>query len=130
MCKCAVCLTQLGRVRFALWRYISCAAAVTEPNAFGPARVGGYIYAPLGLRGVRHCFYRGLSVARDSPLLHIPFISDFTNPPFLLLSFLGKHFPSFSAGPTAKNTPPIKKVKPSVSAPFLRDYLHSYLEGI
>lgn len=43
MRKCAVCLTQLGCVRFTLHRNISCAATVTEPNAFGPASVGRYI---------------------------------------------------------------------------------------
>lgn len=54
----------------------------------------------------------------------------FTNSTFIFLSFLGKYFPYFSAGPTAKNTSSVNKVKASVSAPFLSDYLHSYLEGI
>lgn len=35
----------------------------------------------------------------------------------------------FSALPTAKNTYPVNEVKPFVSALFLNDYLHSYLEG-
>lgn len=54
--NCAVCLTQLGCVRFSLYIYISCAPTITEPNAFGPAGVGRYIYVLLGLRGLWHCF--------------------------------------------------------------------------
>lgn len=41
--KCAVCLTQLGCVRFALHIYISCATTITEPNAFGTTSIDRYI---------------------------------------------------------------------------------------
>lgn len=37
---------------------------------------------------------------------------------------------SRQTGPAAKNIPPINTAKLSVSAPFLRDYLHSYLAAI
>lgn len=88
VCKCAVRLTQLGCVGFALRRHISCAAAITEPNAFGPASVGRYIQALLGLRGLWHCFYLGLSVAWDSPLPYI--LSSLTDKPSLAFALLSR----------------------------------------
>lgn len=94
VCKCAVCLSQLGCVMFTLHRYISCAATITEPNDFGPASVGEYVSALLGLRGLKHHFYLGISVAHDSPLLCISHLW-FANSPFLLLSFLCWNFSSF-----------------------------------
>lgn len=128
VCRRAVCLT-CRDVSHLLCRPVSCAATAGTPMPLdtlalaGPASFAWPEDALALLSASAFLQHRSVLSCRY-------FHPGFTNSTFIFLSFLGKYFPSFSAAPTAKNTSPVNKVKASVSAPFLSDYLHSYLEGI
>lgn len=118
MCKRAAGLPQLGCVGFTLHGSISCAALdmilLDLPVLMGTAELclaqGGSSIA-LTLAFLKHNIL--------FPCIYLD--PCFTNPPFLCFGL------SRQAGPTAKNIPSINTAKLSVSTPFLKDYLHSYL---
>lgn len=118
VCKHAAGLPQLGRVGFTLHGSSSCAALdmilLDLPVLMGTAELclaqGGSSIA-LTLAFLKHIFL----------FLCIYLDPWFTNLPFLCFGL------SRQAGPAAKNIPSINTAKLSVSTPFLKDYLHSYL---